>query len=164
VQHIDLAPTILDAAEVEIPGEIEVTWLHRTGRMPTAERLMEGTSLVPYLKGERDEPIYSFLVTEECTRMKKWALRTDIYKFILAREQDYLGNPTRELYDLQEDPDEMNNIYEEHRDVGDELEQVLESWIQDMMVRNGLTVDPLIATELTLGKEWVKRAGEQIYW
>ena len=41
------------------------------------------------MKKEKDDAIYPFLVTQECTRMKKWAIRTDRYKFILAREQDY---------------------------------------------------------------------------
>ena len=146
VQHIDLAPTILEAAGIEIPEQ------------------MEGTSLLPYLKGEKDDPIYPYLVSEECTRMMKWALRTDRYKFILARERDYLGNPMRELYDLEEDPCELNNVYEERRDVGREMEEILEGWIQDMMKRYRLTEDPLIANGLTLGvdfRRWVKEHG---YW
>lgn len=164
VQHIDLAPTILEAVEVEIPPEIEVAWLHKIGTIPTPERAMEGTSLVPYLKDLKQDAIYPFLVTAECTRMKKWALRTNQYKFILAREQDYLGNPMRELYDLEHDPMELNNIYADRREIGDDMARVLESWIGEMIKRNGLTEDPLIATDLSLGSDWLKWVKVHGYW
>ncbi|MEA3344681.1 MAG: sulfatase [Chloroflexota bacterium] len=146
VQHIDIAPTILDIAGIPIPDS------------------MEGESLVPYLNGERDEPLYPFLVTEECTRMMKWGLRTDRYKYILAREQDYLRGPMQELYDLQSDPHEMKDVAEEYPDVARELEDTLEGWIAEMMGKNGLTKDPLVANGLTLGTHWVEWVKEHGYW
>ena len=42
----------------------------------------------------------------ESTWQAKYYLRNDRYKFILARQPDLLGNPDRELYDLQADPGE----------------------------------------------------------
>ncbi|KPJ62479.1 MAG: hypothetical protein AMS15_03850 [Planctomycetes bacterium DG_23] len=146
VQHIDIAPTILDMAGIPIP------------------EAMEGKSLVPYLNGESDQPMYPFLVTEECSRMMKWALRTDEYKYILAREQDYRGGPMRELYDLKADPHEMKNIAPERPRVARDLEETLEGWIADMMKKNGLTTDPLIAHGLTLGAAWVQWAKRHGYW
>jgi arylsulfatase len=145
VQHVDIAPTILDLAGIPVPDA------------------MEGTALTPYLSGERDDPIYPFLVTEECTRMMKWGLRTDQHKYILAREQDYLGGPMRELYDLQSDPSEMANLAEACPDLAAELEHTLEGWIAHMMEKNGLTADPLVAHGLTLGAGWVEWAGTHGY-
>jgi arylsulfatase A-like enzyme len=164
VQHIDLAPTILDAAGIEIPPEIEVAWLSKIGTVPTPERAMEGTSLVPYITGQRQDPIYPFLVTAECTRMKKWALRTAEHKLILSREQDYLGTPLRELYDLKRDPDELNNVYSERGDVAERMERTLENWIAEMSAKNGWTGDPLRTTDLSLGTDWVNWVKEHGYW
>lgn len=146
VQHVDIAPTILDAVRIPIP------------------QAMEGTSLVPFLNGMTVKPVYPFLVTEECTRMMKWGLRTDRYKYILAREQDYLGGPMRELYDLAADPHELENIAEVCLDTAGELEDVLEGWIAKMMQKNGLTEDPLVANGLTLGAKWFEWVREHGYW
>ena len=146
VQHVDVAPTILDMVGIPLSDS------------------MEGKSLVSYVNEKSGEPIYPFLVTEECTRMMKWGLRTDQYKYILSREQDYQGWPMRELYDLMSDPHEMKNIVEEYPDVARKLEDMLEGWITDMMKKNGLSTDPLIANGLTLAvgwSEWVKKHG---YW
>lgn len=146
VQHIDIAPTIFDAAGVEIPASVE------------------GHSLLPYLRGEFDEPLYPFLVAEECTRMMKWAIRTDAHKFILARQRDYRHGPMRELYDLKADPHEMNNIVEQEPEIARELEGMLEVWIAAMMRKTGLKVDPLVANGLTLGADWEKWVMEHGYW
>jgi len=146
VQHIDIAPTVLDAVGVEIPPA------------------MEGTSLVPYLTGQKDEPIYPFLVAEECTRMMKWAIRTDTHKLIKARQRDYLHGPMHELYDLQADPGEMHNIAADQPDVVKELDTTLERWVADMMKKNGLTEDPLVANGISLGADWVKWVKEHGYW
>jgi hypothetical protein len=40
----------------------------------------------------------------------KWALRTRTHKFILACQPDVYGLPARELYDLEVDPRELNNL------------------------------------------------------
>ena len=146
VQHIDIAPTILDLAGIPVPES------------------MEGRSLVPYLRGELDEPIYPFLVTEECTRMMKWGLRTERYKYILAREEDYLRKPMRELYDLDSDPHEMTNLAGEFPDMAKELEDTLEKWIAVAMEKNGLTEDPLVSNGLTLGTQWTEWVKKHGYW
>ncbi|MDO8682586.1 MAG: DUF4976 domain-containing protein [Armatimonadota bacterium] len=125
---------------------------------------MDGTSLVPYITGESNDPIYPFLVTEECTRIMNWGLRTDRYKFILARNRGYRKGPMRELYDLESDPDEMNNIAEARPDVAKEMEHTLEGWIARMMEKNGLTEDPLVANGLTLGADWRNWVKEHGYW
>lgn len=139
VQHIDIAPTILSMAGLPIPSS------------------MEGKSLLPYINGELDKPIYPYLVAEECTRMMKWALRTDQYKYILSREPDYRGWPMRELYDLKADPEELNNIAESKPELAKELEATLENWIKNMMKKNGLSTDPLVARGISLGPGWQER-------
>ena len=146
VQHIDIAPTLLAAAGLAIPST------------------MEGHNLLPYLTGDADEPLYPFLVAEECTRMMKWAIRTNEYKFILSRERDYRNGPLRELYDLRADPDELVNLCEQRSDVAAHWERVLTDWIATMMRKNGLTEDPLVANGLTLAADWFKWVKEHGYW
>lgn len=138
--HVDLAPTLLNWCGIEVP------------------ETMEGHTLVPLLRGDSSEPIRDCVISQECTWQMKWSLRTQSHKFILAREEDFYHTPARELYDLDADPDELSNIAGAQPDVVSELENRLETWISDGMRRNHLTVDPLIAHGITLGKAWKESA------
>ena len=95
VQNIDYAATFLDVAGVEIPGDIQ------------------GVSLLPLLKGEksiegRDAIYYHFFEYPAEHMVKKhYGVRTDRYKLI----HFYDDVDAWELYDLEKDPSEMNNIY-----------------------------------------------------
>ncbi len=135
-EHVDIAPTILDLCGIEAPNE------------------MEGHSLAAHLRGETVEPIREYVVSQECTWQMKWAIRTARHKFILAREPDYYGTPMRELYDLQADPDEMDNLVDEQPLLAQKLEADLEAWIARKMKQNGLAEDPLVAHGITLGAAW----------
>ena len=95
VQNIDFAPTFLDLAGVEVPEDIH------------------GVSLLPLLKGEspadwRSSLYYHFYeYPAEHQVMRHFGVRTDRYKLIhFYNDQDFW-----ELYDLQNDPSEMNNLY-----------------------------------------------------
>lgn len=95
VQNIDFAPTFLELAGVEIPEDIH------------------GISLVPLLRGEAPEDWRTSLYYHfyeypgEHQVMRHFGVRTDRYKLIhFYDDQDFW-----ELYDLQKDPSEMNNIY-----------------------------------------------------
>ena len=134
--HVDLAPTLLDLCGLDIP------------------EAMEGASLAPLIRGEAVEPVRDFVVSAECTWQMKWAIRTTTHKFILAREPDFYGTPMRELYDLQTDANELNNIAEQDAETARLLEAQLESWIAEKMRQNELTEDPLIAHGITLGNAW----------
>ena len=95
VQNIDYAPTFLDLAGVEIPED------------------MQGVSLVPLLKGEhpedwRDNLYYHFYeYPAEHAVKRHYGVRDDRYKLI----HFYNDIDVWELYDLVEDPMEMNNLY-----------------------------------------------------
>jgi N-acetylglucosamine-6-sulfatase len=85
VANIDLAPTILDLA----------------GATPL--RAMDGRSLVPDLATERNGPPRQILLESGTPRDPVRGVRTDRYV--------YVEHPTgeRELYDLDADPDELDN-------------------------------------------------------
>jgi arylsulfatase A-like enzyme len=99
ILNTDLAPTFLELAGVTIPQ-----WL-------------QGQSLVPLLKGEepkswRKDWLYEYYEYPGPTNVRKnRGVRTDRYKFI-----HYYEAPEEfELYDLQEDPGELHNLYGDPR-------------------------------------------------
>ncbi len=96
VQNIDYAPTFLDFAGVDIPEEIQ------------------GKSLKPMLTGEnesrwRDAIYYHYYeYPNEHMVVRHYGIRTDRYKLIHFYDEIYDG---WELYDLENDPGEMLNVY-----------------------------------------------------
>ncbi|MDL2281992.1 sulfatase [Parabacteroides sp. OttesenSCG-928-G06] len=95
VQNIDYAPTFLELAGVEIPEDIQ------------------GESFLPLLKGKqpkdwRKSLYYHFYeYPAEHAVKRHYGVRTDRYKLI----HFYNDIDVWELYDLEKDPMEMNNIY-----------------------------------------------------
>ncbi|MGL5683129.1 MAG: sulfatase family protein [Marinifilaceae bacterium] len=95
VQNIDYAPTFLDMAGVDVPAD------------------MHGVSLMPLLKGKkakdwRNSLYYQFYeYPGEHAVKRHYGVRTNRYKLI----HFYNNIDQWELYDLQEDPTEMKNLY-----------------------------------------------------
>ncbi|WP_294177771.1 sulfatase [uncultured Coprobacter sp.] len=97
VQNIDYAPTFLDLAGVPIPED------------------MQGISLLPLLKGEnpknwRRSLYYHFYeYPAEHAVKRHYGVRTDKYKLI----HFYNDIDAWELYDLEKDPTEMHNVFDD---------------------------------------------------
>lgn len=144
--HVNLAPTMLEAAGAPIP------------------EAMEGESALDLLTGDSDRTLHEFLVTQECTWQMKWAIRTDAWKYIKAREEDLYGSPMAELYDLDADPGEFHNVAAKRPDVASQLDTKLEGWVSYMMRRNGLDEDPLVTHGITLGRDWLAWGEKHGYW
>ena len=94
VQNLDFAPTLLDFADVEIPKE------------------MQGRSMLPLFKEDnsnwRDALYYHYYEYPGIHMVKRhYGIRTERYKLI----HFYYDVNEWELYDLRNDPDEMNNVY-----------------------------------------------------
>ena len=108
--NIDFAETFLDIAGVDIPDD------------------MQGASLVPLLNGETPEDwrdshyyhYYEFFNERRSAHMvrRHFGVRTDRYKLI-----HFYNIDEWELYDLENDPHEMNSVYNEpqYEDVVEEL-------------------------------------------
>ena len=103
VQNLDYAQTFLDIANAEIPAD------------------MQGASLVPFLKGESPESwresIYYHYYEYPSVHMvpRHYGVRTQRYKLMKFYQFDEW-----EFYDLQNDPDELTNLYN-NPDYADEI-------------------------------------------
>jgi arylsulfatase A-like enzyme len=109
VQHVDLLPTICEAAGIAPPEGVD------------------GKSLLPLISGSVQQ-LREAVFTEESYVQRKAALRTDRYKYIQALdgtgwcrycEKVHIG--LEELYDLLEDPRELKDLSKSHHDVAAEM-------------------------------------------
>ncbi|WP_244825963.1 sulfatase family protein [Carboxylicivirga linearis] len=111
VSNLDFAETFLDMAGLNIPQQ------------------MQGESFVPILKGEtpadwRKEFYYHYYEYPSWHMVKRhYGITTDRYKLI----HFYYDVDEWELFDLKEDPHEMNNVYndEKYADVKADLHERL---------------------------------------
>jgi arylsulfatase A-like enzyme len=96
IQNLDFAPTFLDYAGVEIPADFQ------------------GESFRQIVSGEksewRDAIYYTYYEYPSVHMVKRhYGVRTDRYKLM----HFYYDIDEWEMYDLQEDPQEMKNIYDD---------------------------------------------------
>ena len=95
IQNIDYAPTFLEMAGAPVPND------------------MQGRSLLPLLKGKspdnwRDSIYYHYYEYPSVHMIPRhYGIRTQRYKLM----HFYQFGDEWELYDLETDPDELNNIY-----------------------------------------------------
>jgi len=117
VQNIDIAPTVFELAGFGKP------------------EYMDGMSFLPLLKGEsadnwRDKIFYEYYWEYAFPQTPTvHAVRTDRYKFI--RYQGIWD--TNELYDLENDPWEMNNLIqsEEHQEMIHSMLDDMWTWLEE---------------------------------
>jgi arylsulfatase A-like enzyme len=127
IQNIDVAPTILEVAGIQKPEH------------------MQGTSILPLLAGGevewRDKIFYEYYWEFDFPQTPTMhGVRTDRYKLIR-----YHGIwDTNEFYDLQEDPNEMNNLIAspEHQERIESLTGEIYDWLES----TGGTAIPLKRT------------------
>lgn len=116
VVNIDNAPTILDMAGVKIPADIQ------------------GKSLLPIFNGRTPENRASSMYYHYYEfgpphwAMPCYGIRTERYKLIYYYEINQW-----ELFDLQKDPDEMDNLFiEEGMEVRSEYKEVLDDLLSQL--------------------------------
>ncbi len=109
VMNLDIGETLLDAAGVKIPED------------------MEGESFLPILEDKKPKDwrkyvYYQYYANDSHNVAKHIGVRSDRYKLIY-----FFQNNDWELYDLEKDPTEINNVYgqSEYKEVQNELFKVL---------------------------------------
>ncbi|HDI75144.1 MAG TPA: DUF229 domain-containing protein [Thermoprotei archaeon] len=129
VQHTDIVPTILDIANCPMRDNIY------------------GKSLVKLIEG--DWSGYDRVLLMENTRMTKRAIRTRKWKLIETLRPDPYGRPAGylELFDMEKDPLEQNNLAYEDRETALKLLGELEECWRKLL--RG-TEDPLLTQEISL--------------
>lgn len=116
VENIDIAPTILELANVQIPAQ------------------MQGASFLPLLKSKeiewRDKIYYEYYWEWAFPQTPTiFGVRTDKYKYIF----NHGVWDANELYDLEADPDEMNNLIRnpEYSVIAGKLKKDLWDWLEE---------------------------------
>jgi arylsulfatase A-like enzyme len=118
VSNVDLLPTLCDLAGIAAPPSVQ------------------GTSLRPLLEGRKLDRWREFVVAEYYSK-QRWAnpirmLQTKRWKYVRYRRWG------EELYDLERDPNEMNNLARslpasgEVREMRDRLSGLLDGWMREM--------------------------------
>jgi arylsulfatase A-like enzyme/Flp pilus assembly protein TadD len=87
---IDVLPTILDLIKISVPKETQ------------------GTTLLPYITGQKKEPLTSYIETYFPLENFGWSPLLGL----VDGEWKYIQAPRPELYNLKSDPREENNLFE----------------------------------------------------
>ena len=135
VQHVDIFPTLLEAAGVKVPEG------------------GDGQSLWPLIRGE-EESAHELIVHGECNWQASRAIRTREWKLIQNIDPWVFQRPPLELYNLAQDPGETTNLAETEREVADEL---LAQLLKEVDKRLGTRPDPIRQTLTATGIPAVAR-------
>jgi len=122
VQHVDFAPTILQAFGIEVP------------------ECFAGRSLWPLLRGEVDTH-YETVFTDHGLWCAQRAMRTSQWSLVKTIAPGMLGSrPSLELFDRRLDKDEKRNVADVHPDVVSALNGAYYAWLEEQL---GDRPDPL---------------------
>lgn len=103
--YSDVFPTLVDFCGLEVPESVEY----------------DGISLKHYFDGKEDKERVIFADTQRMKELKKWkdcSVMTNKWRLIDGKE----------LYDMETDPGQKNNIAEEHPEIVDKLVNEYENW------------------------------------
>jgi arylsulfatase A-like enzyme len=121
--HIDILPTLLDAAGIKIPDTVQI----------------DGISLLPLLKGEANlspnRAIYSHQTVFGNSFPTPGGLRTQ--KFRLMNWENKW-----ELFDMENDPSQKRNLAPENPQLTDSLAQLYNTWYSET-TSEGLNLPPV---------------------
>ncbi len=122
--HIDVLPTLLDAAGIERPSGWKI----------------DGRSMLPYLTGDPINTRERHLVIQshrgdQPTRYHNFMIRNSHWKLVhpsgFGRES-FAGEAKFQLFDLTNDPFELNNLASEKPDVVKQMLTEYDRWFEDV--------------------------------
>lgn len=130
--HTDIVPTLLDAASVSKPDSLH----------------LDGVNLMPLLKGKDKQNSWidrtlCFQCHRGLTPQRYQNMTAISQRFKLIGYPDTLGNdsdifktsdtnPYLELYNIEEDPGEVNNLAEKYPEIVKKLKREYDIWFEDV--------------------------------
>ncbi len=132
----DIAPTVLDYASHAALTEHEN---------------IEGSSLRTLMEHGSHNGTTEAIYLTECGWMKKRGWQTKQWKLIVETGSTpaVYNTPELELYDLEDDPDEVYNLAEEADDVVKRLRDDMDVFLQNRLAETGLP-DPMVEQDITM--------------
>jgi arylsulfatase A-like enzyme len=135
-----------------------------TGAVPAAAAGVDSYSLLPALLGEKDQPIREATVHHSVNG--SFAIRKGPWKLILCPGSggwsdpkpgtpDIEGLPPFQLYNLDQDTGETNNLVEDHPEIVEELSSLLRSYIEKGRSTPGPTMEN-VASDNWPGLSWME--------
>lgn len=124
--HIDLMPTLLDACGVAIPES----------------SALDGKSFLPLLTGEMDDSQWETRSIAFQThrgnvpqKFHHFAMHEHPWKLVHPSgfgKERFEGEPKFELYNLEEDPKQQNDLVDKHPEIVQRLKQAYSQWFDDV--------------------------------
>jgi len=108
VISLDIVPTICAAVGARLPDD----------------RVYDGKNMLPVLRGQTKKPLHKILFWDD--GVKQWAVREDKWKLLFNREGSL------ELYDLEGDIGEKNNLAKQNPEIVKRLQQTYKAWKNQM--------------------------------
>ncbi len=108
---LDITPTVCAAVGAELP----------------TDRVYDGKNMLDLLQGKSDKPLHRALFWDG--GQVQWAVRMGNWKLLRNRQEQV------ELYDLDQDPGEKNNLIAEHPQNADRLKKAYLQWKAQMAPR-----------------------------
>ncbi len=119
VRMIDIMPTVLDILDIPLSATLQ------------------GKSLLPLIMGKEDfqETVFSestpcgYSCPKRLENNRLRSVRTNEWKLISVYDHD-TGETAYELYNLQEDPGETNNVLEQYPEIAAQFTQEMQRWME----------------------------------
>ena len=132
--HIDVLPTLLDAAGIEPPGDLA----------------LDSRSLMPLLAGDKaadwpDRTLYVQSHRGDAPQLyRNFAAIEQRWKLVqpLSFSQPPPFDAKLQLYDLESDPGEVSDLASEHPEVVSRLQHDYEKWFADVSSERGFAAQP----------------------
>ncbi|MDH5604932.1 MAG: arylsulfatase, partial [Cyclobacteriaceae bacterium] len=130
--HIDVLPTLLDICKITIPESLNI----------------DGKNLMPVVRGEdpdwKDRSLFYYWQRGYDHPYRNVAVRQGAYK--LVGHTDHLADIRAfELFNLIEDPGEMNNLVEKNPETALKLKNAFDQWYDEIIISENLLNSPRIS-------------------
>ncbi len=122
--QVDMAATILELLGIEVP------------------EFWDGESFLDVLKGG-EQRARDFLVVSQCAWSCQRGVRFEDFILIKTYHTGLKNFPEYMLFDVKNDPHQLNNLAKEREDLVRKGAALLEEWVSNMMQKSDVKIDPL---------------------